>query len=869
MVTEGHESNELSSQTTEGVSTGKLIKGRFRIRARLGAGGMGEVYLADDPKLKRSVALKRLPPQMRSDERYRSSLLREAQRASSFNDPHIAQVYDVLEDDDEAFLLMEYIEGTTLRQRIASPLPPAEFLDMAIQCASALLTAHRKGVIHCDIKPENIMLTPAGQVKVLDFGIAKRLPIGDAGNTTTSVEPAGLAGTLNYLAPEILTSGVPDARSDIYSLGVTLYEVYAGRRPGQSNVQNPAATRDTPPDRPAPPPAIERIVKKMLHPDPAQRYPDAAELLRDLRAVRETRSWEPGWHPVRARWLSRRGAFAMATGLLLAILAWVAVTQVGPWVRRALHPVPEQKQLAVLPFSVAGADAGTMAFADGLSDVLSAKLTQLTERPEFQVVPVSEVRSKHVATAADARKEFGVNLVIEGTWQQAAGTVHVVPVLIDAATSRQLRANEFIAAASDPIGLESLVASGVLRMLEIELQPAERQSFANQGTTAPDAYAYYLRGRGYLEDFQKPESIENAISVLGLALVQDPHYGLAYAGLGEAYWRKYEQTADAQWITKARAACDKATESGNAGAAGNDCLGLIDNGTGKYQEAAEQFQKALALEPTSDASYIGLGTAYEGLGRLNDAERTYQQAISLRSQYSAGYNWLGAFYHRHARYADAIRLFSQVVKISPDSYIGYSNLGGAYVETGEYEHAIPILSHSIAIRPTYLAYSNLGTAYFFEGRFEDAVGSYEGALKFVDRHYDVWGNLGDAYYWAPGRRDMSAAAYRRAIALATKQFEVNPSDAVLLSYIAQYHAMLGEKQIALDGIERALHLDPKNAEVAFTAAIVYNQIGDVDSAFVMLKRAIAGGVSAATVHSTPNFSNLESQPRFRALVNGP
>jgi serine/threonine-protein kinase len=859
----------LNSQTTEGILTGKLIQGRFRIRARLGAGGMGEVFLADDSKLKRSVALKRLPPQMRSDERYRSSLLREAQRASSLNDPNIAHVYDVLEEDGEAYLLMEYIEGTTLRQRISYPLSPVEFLDIAIQCVSALRTAHTKGVLHCDIKPENIMLTPAGQVKVLDFGIAQRLPVANAGNTTATVEPDRLAGTLNYMAPEILTGGDRDARSDIYSLGVTFYEFYAGRSPAQSVIRNPAAPWDAPPGRPAPPPAIERIIRKMLHPDPAQRYSDAAELLRDLRSVQQTRQWEPGMPPFRAGWLSRRRALVMAACLLVAILAGVAVTQLRPWARRALHPVPELKQLAVLPFSVAGADAATMAFADGLSDVLSAKLTQLTERPSFQVVPVSEVRARHVATAADARKEFGVNLVIEGTWQQAAGTVHVVPVLIDAATSRQLRANEFIAAASDPIGLESLVASGVLRMLEIELQPAERQSFANQGTTVPDAYAYYLRGRGFLEAFQKPERLENAITVFGLALAQDPHYGLASASLGEAYWRKYEQTADAQWITRARAACAQASQLGNAGAAGNDCLGLIDNGTGKYQEAAEQFQKALALEPTSDASYVGLGTAFEGLGRMSDAERTYQQAISLRSQYIAGYNWLGAFYHRHARYAEAIQLFSQVVRIAPDSYIGYSNLGGAYVETGDYEHAIPILSHSLAIRPTYLAYSNLGTAYFLEGRFEDAVRSYEGALNLDDRHYDVWGNLGDAYYWAPGRRDSSTAAYRRAIALATRQFEVNPSDAVLLSYIAQYRAMLGEKALALDGIGRALHLDPKSTEVAFTAAIVYNQIGDLDSTFVMLNKAMAGGVSAATVHSTPNFSKLESQPRFQALLEGP
>jgi serine/threonine-protein kinase len=857
----------LSSQVAEGEFAGKLVQGRYRIQSRLGAGGMGEVFLADDPKLKRRVALKRLPPQMRSDERYRSSLLREARRASSLNDPHIAHVYDVLEEEGEAFLLMEYIEGKTLRHRIASPLPPVEFLDIAIQCAEALLSAHRKGVVHCDIKPENIMLTTAGQVKILDFGIAKRLPFDEAGTSTHSEELEGLYGTPSYLAPEVWTGHVPDAGSDIYSLGVTLYEAWTGKRPRQSSFPNSAVSgEDAVPDRPAPPEVIELILTRMLQPDPAKRYSDTQELLRDLRSVQGTRSWEVRPRPIRPALLSHRTMAAMGAVLLLAILAGTAVTRVRPWVNRMLHPVPGQKQVAVLPFSVAGADSGTKAFADGLSEVLSAKLTQLTERPEFQVVPVSEVRAKHVTTAADARDEFGVNLVIEGTWQQASGLVHVVPVLIDAATNRQLRANEFVAASSDPIGLETSVASGVLRMLEIELRPAERNSFANQGTTKPDAYAYYLQGRGYLEEFQKPENVEMAISVFGHALTEDPHYGQAYAGLGEAYWRKYEHTADAQWVPKARQACAKAAELGNAGVAGNYCLGLIDNGTGKYQDAAEQFQKALTLEPTSDASFVGLAAAYEGMGRMEDAERTYRQAIELRPQHARSYNWLGVFYHRRARYPDAIRLFSQAVKLSPDSYVGYSNLGGTYVDDGDYQLAVPMLSHSIAIRPTYEAYSNLGTAYFYEGRFEDAVGSYEGALKLDDRHYDVWGNLADAYYWAPGRRDGSTAAYRRAIALAAKQYEVNPSDAVLLSYIAQYHAMLGEKDFALDGIGRALRLDPRSAEIAFTAAIVYNQIGDVESSLTMLKKAIAAGVSIDTVHSTPNFSNLESQPRFQDLL---
>ena len=862
----GRDERSGDSQATTRDLTGKLVQGRFHVRSRLGAGGMGEVYLADDPKLKRSVALKRLPPQMRSDERYRSSLLREARRASSLNDPHIAQVYDVLEEGGEVYLLMEYVEGVTLRQRITSPLSTVEFLDIALQCSEALAAAHRRGVVHCDIKPENIMLTASGLLKVLDFGIAKRLPSQDAGTTTSGAQPEGLFGTPKYMAPEILAGAAPDPRSDIYSLGVTLSEACVGKWPRPSDPPQAAADVPALPDRPAPPPAIGRILTKMLHADPSQRYADATELLTELRSVRDSRSWEVSPHSLGARLMGRRGELAIGGVLLLAVLAWVTVTQGRPWLYRALHPVPDQKQVAVLPFSIAGADLSTKAFADGLSEVLSAKLTQLTERPQFQVIPVSEVRAKHVVTAADARKEFGVNLVIEGTWQQAGGAVHVMPVLINTASNRQLRANEFIAASTDPIGLEAEVAAGVLKMLEIELQPAERSSFGNQGTAAPDAYAYYLRGRGYLEEFQKPESIENAISVLGSALTEDYRFGSAYAGLGEAYWRKYEHTQDPEWVNKAREACAKATELGNAGAAGGNCLGLIDNGTGKFQEASEQFQKALAAEPTSDAAYVGLGQAFEGLGRLDDAEATYKQTIRLRPQYAAGYNWLGLFYYHRARYADAIRLFSQVVKVSPDSYVGYSNLGGAYSDAGNYQAAVPRLTRSIEIRPTYLAYSNLGTAYFNQGRFADAVNSYERALKLDDRHYAVWGNLGDAYYWTPGGRKDSTPAYRRALALAAKDYEVNPRDALLIGYIAQYHAMLGERGLALDGIQRALRLDPKSPELAFTSAIVYDQCGDASSTLSMLKRAIAGGISVETVRATPNFSNMESEPKFRTLL---
>jgi serine/threonine-protein kinase len=864
MTTEGYDGSGSTSQTAEGDLTGKLVQGRFRIGARLGGGGMGEVFLADDPKLKRRVALKRLSPRMRSDKRFRSSLLREARRASSLNDPHIAHVYDVLEEGGEAFLLMEYIEGTTLRQRIRSPLSPVEFLDIAIQCSGALWTAHRKGVVHCDIKPENIMLTPAGQVKILDFGIAKQLPVQDAGNTTSSVELKGRFGTPNYMPPEVLAGQVPDARSDIYSLGITFYEACAGRRPGQSSLPNSTPTGAALPDRPAPPPAIELIITKMLHPDPAQRYPDAGELLRDLRSVQESRSWELTPHPAPASLLSRRWELALGAVLLLAILAWVAVTQVRPWVYRVMHPVPEQKQVAVLPFSVAGADASTKAFADGLSEVLSAKLTELTERPQFQVIPVSEVRARHVATAADARKEFGVNLVIEGTWQQAGGSVHVVPVLIDAASNRQLRANEFIAASADPIGLEAKVAAGVLKMLEIELQPEEQQAFKGQGTSESDAYARYLRGRGYLEEFAKPENIDAAISEFTGALQRDPYYARALAGLGEAYWRKYEATNDPEWSTLSKTNCERAVNLVESEATGHVCLGQVLRGTGEYEMALVQYRRALELEPTSDNAVAGLAGAYASLGNTKAAEATFRKAIALRPAYWLGYNSLGAFYFSHGRFPEAAQMFSQVVSIAPDSFRGWSNLGGAYIMEGRYAEAIEMFQRSISIRPTYAAYSNLATTFFQLRQFDDAAREYTQALQLDDRSYVVWGNLGNAYYYA-GHRDRAATVLKKAVSLAQEKLKVNPRDATVLGDLASYYSMLGQSKLTLESVRQALQLAPADPAVLFDAALVYSN-SRPDLALKFLDDALRHGLSISRVLHAPALDSMRNDPNFKSLL---
>jgi tetratricopeptide (TPR) repeat protein len=293
----------------------------------------------------------------------------------------------------------------------------------------------------------------------------------------------------------------------------------------------------------------------------------------------------------------------------------------------------------------------------------------------------------------------------------------------------------------------------------------------------------------------------------------------------------------------------------------------VYNGTGRYEQAAEEFQRAAELDPNSDDALRGLGSAYQRLGRLTDAEANYQRAINLHPNYWADYNWLGSFYYTQARYEDAARMFSHVVALAPDSERGYSNLGGVYLNLGRYTDAIPLFERSVAIRPTADAYSNLATAYFFQQRFVEAAHTYEQAVKLNPVDYEMWGNLGDAYYWTPKEQSQAPQSYRKAVSLANAALRVNPRDAVVLCNLALYHAMLHEEDPAIAFLRRALAIAPDNSDFLFKAAEIYNQFGMTEPAFAALQHSIDQGYSRCFVRDHPIFRNLKADTRFRKLVD--
>jgi tetratricopeptide (TPR) repeat protein len=848
------------------------LLGHYLLQETIGHGGMGMVFRAHDERLRRDVAIKILQPGTLTDETARKRFRGEALTLSKLNHPNIAAIYDFDTQHDVDFLVMELVSGRMLHDRIhGTPLCEKEIVEIGIQIAAALQDAHEHGVLHGDLKPGNIMVTPKGQVKVLDFGLARRWRVGDA-ESTDSLTRQG-AGTLPYMAPEQFRDGAVDLRSDIWAAGVVLYEMATGRRcfdePSLATLMEAILRRE-----PLPPasvnraisPGLDRLIRKALEKEPARRFQSAEALSAALESLRASSVTATPSGSLSERVLPRiRRPMLLATAIVVAIVLALVLATRGRF-RHSAPQLPTRKIVAVLPFRYIGSDSEAAILGEGLSETLSSKLAELAESHGIQVVPTQEIRSSGAITADKARSNFGVNLVVEGSLQKIGPLIRINCHLVDAATQRLLRAETITAGANNIFGLEDQAVERVVRLMEIELDPQERQIMQKHGTTNAAAYESYLRARGYMQDYHKLENIDSAIIAYKRAIDLDPNYALGYAGLGEAYWREFQQNHEESLVKEASVTCQKALAISEKLAEGHFCLGRVYQTTGEPEKAVEQFELAVVLDPNSDDGYRGLAEAYSNMGKSGNAEATYQRAISLRPQYWAGYSWLGTFYFRQARYSDAASMFKKVVELSPDNFRGYSNLGAVYVLQGRYGDAVEVLNKSLAMRPTVAAYTNLGTAYFSLRRFEDAARTYEEGLRIDSANWRLWGNLGDARYWIPQKRGQAEEAYQKAISLAEVDLRVNPRNDDLLGLLATYKAMSGDKEGALAYLDRALAIAPSSPDLRYRAALVYNHFGDTELTVQWLTKALAAGFSPMTVRDAPEFDSLRDKARFKQLV---
>jgi serine/threonine protein kinase/tetratricopeptide (TPR) repeat protein len=857
------------------VPVPSALVSHYRLLEPLGSGGMGVVYRAEDTALGRTVALKFLPPQIVHDPKQVQRFREEARTASALNHPNICTIYEVAEEQGEMFIAMEFVEGRPLSESIRDGrMSTSSVVRYARQIAGALEHAHARGVIHRDLKPLNIVVTPNGDAKILDFGLAKRTDPNDVTRKSLQVATAttvGLAGTMPYMSPEQLEGGDASARSDIWALGIVMYEMAAGVKPfSGDNLYRLCTGIINEPIPPLPetvPSGLAAVIRRSLEKEPSRRYQRAGEVRAALEAL----------EPSSAVGIVSRVSEKPKLGFVWWVVAAAVlalITAGALWLAKRSPNVPksstevvgERVQLAVISPDM-NSQASDGAFDSGLVDTLTSGLTELSERHHLAVIPPSEMRAHHVQTLEAARQQFGANYGLMLNIQRAAGQVRVNYSLVDARSHEQLRGGTITAAASDPFALQDQVSARVTELLKLELEPQEKKTLSAHGTSEPAAYDFYLRGLGYLQNYDKEENVDNAISVFRHALEKDSGFAGAYAGLGEAYWQKFEHTHEKHLVTDATKACQVALEKDASLTQAHTCLGRVYQGTGKYELAAKEYQQASQSGPTLDAAQTGLARAYESLNRLQEAEQSYKAVIALRPDYWAGYNQLGTFYLRNGRLEEAAQMYTQVTSLVPDSFVGFANLGSTRIQQGRYSEAIEPLNQSLKIRKTGDGMSNLATAYFQSKRYSDAARTLEEATTLDARNYEIWGNLGDAYYWAPGMREHAAGAYRKALELGEEQRRINPRDAHMLSYLAEYHAMLGEKQKAQLRIGEAEKLAPRDPEVLYYAAMVYVQAGDQKKTLDKLERAVAAGYPAAGVRDTPNFSVLENDPRFRALIS--
>ncbi len=840
----------------------------YEIAERIGAGGMGVVYRAQDTRLERTVALKILPPDASGDGRRR--FLQEARAASALNHPNIVTIYDIGESGNLAYIAMEHVDGCTLGEWIAAGgYTVAEALVFARQTAGAVAQAHEAGILHRDLKPSNLMVTSEGIVKVLDFGLAKRLPperttAGEAALTlslSAETRPGVITGTPEYMSPEQAQGRALDARSDIFSFGAVLYEMLTGHSPfaRDSRVGTLAAVLH---DRPAPasrlnpevPRKLDRIAARCLEKDPARRYRSMREVSAALAAVNTRTSLAAMWG---------RFAAAMVLLILAAVAFPVARNQYRLW--RAHRELPRQLHVAVLPFQNVGADPANQAFCEGLADTLSNALMRMQQfHPSLTVVPAGEVRNRATATAEAARRNLGANLVISGSVRRTAGAVRLTANLVDTGSSAKIAAWSGSAPVSELSNLMDRAVEQTAGLLNLAMAQQERSTLARERTSSGSAYDLYVQARGALQRYDKPGNIENAISLLRDAIARDPRFAAAYASLSEAHWRRYRESKNLRDLDEARDLGLRATEIDDRIAAAHANLGTVFAATGDSQSAARQYERALQLDPVNSVAHRGLAQALAAQSRFEEAEAAYRKAVTLRPDDWITLTSFGTFLNNRGRYREAEEAFAKVTRMTPDNAIALGNLASVHLSLREYDRAAEGAARAIAIqpKPAASAYLMLANVRFEQGRYREAALWNEKASDLAaGKSYTILGNLADSYRWTPELAGKAPETYRLARDVASRAVATNPRNGYALSCRALYSAKLGERAAAERDIRKALELAPKDVRVVVNSVTVFELVRQRPRALAQLALAAKSGYPETTILQDPELQSLRGSAR--------
>jgi eukaryotic-like serine/threonine-protein kinase len=699
----------------------------YRILEKLGGGGMGVVYKAEDTKLGRLVALKFLPENFSEDRHSVDRLEREARAASALNHPHICTIHDIDEHEGRRFIVMELLEGQTLKHRIAGQaLTTEQVAKLGMQAAEALEAAHAKGIVHRDIKPPNIFVTARGDVKVLDFGLAKLMePSSDLMMAEESLtETQAVAGTLPYMSPEQLRGNKVDARTDIYALGVVLYEMATGQRPFREERYTQIIDDILHKSAPAPgrlnpdlSPKLEDIILKCLEKDPENRYQSVKELRVDLRRLAESSRVAPALPPPRA-WYGVTAA-AISAVLLVGVLVGL---NVGGWRDRFLKRAGANhiESLAVLPLENLSGDAQQDYFADGMTEAMITEVAQVSGLKVTSRTSVMQYKRTQ-KSLREIAQELGVDAVLEGAVQRSGGRVAITAQLIEASTDRHLWAKSYDREMSNVLMLEREVAQNVAEEVGVKLGASQQAYIAAARTVNPESHENYLLGLHYLRSGTR-EGTEKAIEYFQTAISKDSHDALAHAGLANAYRglsSLYMAPMDA--MPKAKAAAVRATELDETLAESHASLGVLKLFYDWDWPGAEmEFKRALELNPSLVEAHLGYATYLATLARFDDALAEDNLALSLDPA-SPRARVAGLSHSYFARrFAQTIEDCRKTIELAPNVGTPHAFLGLVLSSEGRSADAIVEAQNGARLSgsPSHLAM--LGYVYARSGKRADA-----------------------------------------------------------------------------------------------------------------------------------------------------
>jgi serine/threonine protein kinase/Tfp pilus assembly protein PilF len=899
---------ELLTSRRTGAMMGELI-GHYRIESLIGVGGMGEVYLARDERLGRKAALKLLPGSLTTDETQLSRFKNEARTASALNHPNILTVYEIGAEGNVQFIATEFIEGITLRASIArGRIDPHAALEIAVQVASALAAAHDAGIVHRDIKPENIMLRPDGYVKVLDFGIAKlteQRPASEDRTVETSgllqTRPGLVLGTAHYMSPEQARGQKVDARSDIWSLGVVLYEMLAGTPPFRGETQSDCVasilTTEPPPLSgvlPDVPLKLESILQKVLRKNSDERYQTIKEMLADLRILKGKLEAESSVPQTKARAESivskfkrhKRGVLLTLAGALLA-----AAAVVYSFFFFAPAPLPNEKSIAVLPFENLSEEKANAFFAEGVQDEIMTHLARIADLKVISRASVMQYKSGAPRNLREIGQQLGVAHVVEGSVQRAANKVRVNAQLLDARTDAHLWAQTYDRDLADVFAIQSEIAQAIADQLQAKLSPNEKKAIEQPLTTDLAAFDLYSRAKSLLltTSFGSGESdVWKAIELLDEAVKRDPSFFDAYCELAWAHEIAYAVRESDH--TPARLALAE---------------GALQAATRLRPDAAETH--------LARAQYLYFGL-HDDAGALAELEIA-RQALPNHPRL---FELTGYILRRRGQQEEGLQNLQRAVELDPRNLHTLQQIAISYQLLGRYAEAIAAMDRALAIRPDNVGMRAARGEFYFYWKADtrslhqsiDAIlAQGPGAIASAA---DTWFlcalaerdpaaaeralvALGDNPCWGDGEillsrsfgegllartnKDEARArtAFEAARAQQEKVVQVQPDYGPTLCVLGLIDAALGRKDQALDEGRRAIALMPLEKDVINGSrvlqyfAITAAWAGEKELALQQLEaglRAPAASdmLSYGALKLHPLWDPLRGDPRFEKIV---